>query len=56
MAFNYAKEDVAKSAVVNVEDAATKIKELIIKGVNNGVAKEQILDDTKRIIAYCIKT
>lgn len=55
MAFNYAKEDVAKSAVVNVEDATTKIKELIIKGVNSGVAKEQILDDTKRIIAYCIK-
>lgn len=55
MAFNPVKEDVAKDGMINVEDATTHIKELVIKSLNAGETKEQILSDVKRIIAKCIK-
>lgn len=55
MAFNPVKEDVAKDGMINVEDATTHIKELVIKSLNAGESKEQILSDVKRIIAKCIK-
>lgn len=55
MAFKPVKEDVAKDGMINVEDATTHIKELVIKSLNAGETKEQILSDVKRIIAKCIK-
>lgn len=55
MPFNKPGEDVAKSAVLNVQNATTKIKELIIESVSTGRNKEQTFEDVKRIIAKCIK-
>lgn len=55
MPFNKPGEDVAKSAVLNVQNATTKIKELIIESVSTGRNKEQTFEDVKKIIAKCIK-